>query len=338
MNQVLKETIEARNILEQSEVKSKAENSEEEMSVEEDEAAGWKKVKQYRKKRTNLVEKCELCNLEFTDRNVLEEHIKKNHEEIAWNVCINCQEKFKTSGELQTHILIAHSNHSEYKCNGCDIRCKSRCELEEHNKVKHKEIACDKCQERFQDRTQLQTHIMETHREVQEYECGQCELFFKSDEDHKHHTITIHADNVFNCQICDKPYTSMSLLRRHDWRCHRRIECNMCGETINSRVDIKKHREIKHSMKQKVYCKYFPSCLDGDECLFIHESGSNGESVCPEGEQCNNQSCNFSEQSHTKSKSLCMHQANCNRLNCHFRHTVQRKAFLEVGFRNHQIN
>ena len=50
MNQVLKETIEARNIVEQAEVKSKAENSEEEMSVEEDEAAGWKKAKQYRKK------------------------------------------------------------------------------------------------------------------------------------------------------------------------------------------------------------------------------------------------------------------------------------------------
>ena len=130
----------------------------------------------------------------------------------------------------------------------------------------------------------------------------------------------------------------MSSLKRHDWRCHRSIECNMCGEIFKSRVDIKKHREIQHFMNQKVYCKYFPSCLDGDECLFLHEAGSNGESVCPEGDSCNNQSCNFSEQSHKNSKSLCLYQANCNRLNCQFRHTVPRKAFLDVGFKNHQIS
>ena len=337
VNQVLKDTLEAKNMLKQSEDKNDIENSEEEMLVEEEDSAGWKKANQCRRKRTNYIEKCELCNLEFRNRNVFEEHIKKNHEDNTLKVCINCQEKFKTDEELQTHVVESHSGNSENKCNRSGEKCDSRHDLEQHNTIKHVEVACIKCQRKFQTTTELQNHIMETHREVRGYECSKCENVLESEEELKHHTITIHAENVFNCQICDKPYTSMSLLRRHDWRCHRAIDCNMCGEVIKSRVDIKTHREIKHSMNQKVYCKYYPSCLDGDECLFIHESGSNGESVCPEGESCNNQSCNYNEQSHTKSKSLCMYQANCNRLNCHFRHTVPRKVFLEVGSRNHQI-
>ena len=150
----------------------------------------------------------------------------------------------------------------------------------------------------------------------------------------------MHAENVFNCQICNKPYASMSFLRRHDWRCHRKIECNMCGESIPSRSHIKEHREKKHQIIQKVFCKYYPSCIDGDECLFVHEPGSSGDSDCPEGEKCKNQSCKFSEQSHTKLKSklLCNFQANCNRLNCPFQHTVTRKAFLGEGLKSNQKN
>ena len=56
-------------------------------------------------------------------------------------------------------------------------------------------------------------------------------------------------------------------------------------------------------MFKKVFCKYFPACLDGDECLYeqdkdISVSGENDGLSCPNGEKCNDQSCKFSEQGH----------------------------------------
>ena len=350
INQVLKETLEAEKSIKQAEDKNKYDktwSSEVEMSVEEEEASDWKKQKQYRKKakkseRANeSTLKCAVCNLDFKEKGKLEEHIKGKHETIAWNACVLCQETFNTTVDLQTHVLEAHKDHSEFQCEECNTKCRTKKEVEDHAKLAHREVAwnaCLRCDKNFQERTELQSHIMEAHKDKQAYECEKCDKVFKTEEEHKLHTITVHAENVFNCQICNKPYTSMASLRRHDWRCHREVECNICGETIQSRGDIKKHRENKHQMFQKIFCKYYPSCLDGEECLFLHEQGPSGHQFCPEGEYCNNQSCNFGEQSHKKLRTLCMFQANCTRLNCHFQHTVSRKAFLGEGFRNPQIN
>ena len=96
-------------------------------------------------------------------------------------------------------------------------------------------------------------------------------------------------------------------------------------------MNIKSHRETKHQLYQKVYCKFFPACMDGDECLYEHSQGSNEVSYCPSGQMCNDQTCKFSEQKHIKPKVLCIFQSNCKRLNCPYTHTATRKAFLGEG-------
>ena len=130
----------------------------------------------------------------------------------------------------------------------------------------------------------------------------------------------------------------MSLLRRHDWRCHREIECTMCGEVIKSREEIKNHRETKHMIYQRIFCKFFPSCMDGDECLFEHVQDSNDGSYCSKGQMCNDQSCKFSEQKHSNAKLVCKFQTNCNRLNCPYTHNCERKAFLGESLKRNLIN
>ena len=105
------------------------------------------------------------------------------------------------------------------------------------------------------------------------------------------------------CCKCDKIYSTMSKLRRHDWRSHRSIECNICGEQLDSRDLISTHRKIVHKMSNRIKCRFFPNCLDEDECFFIHEETSRTEIAdykqhCLEGQNCKNQSCEFSENEH----------------------------------------
>ena len=125
----------------------------------------------------------------------------------------------------------------------------------------------------------------------------------------------------------------MTKLRRHDWRSHRSIECNICGEQLQSREHISIHRKIAHRMVQKLKCKFYPNCLDENECFFIHEDISNEENekneFCLEGENCRDQSCDFSERDHRRARDiLCKFQSKCNKPACRYRHIVEKASFL----------
>ena len=67
----------------------------------------------------------------------------------------------------------------------------------------------------------------------------------------------------------------MRKLRRHDWRCHRAIECTICMKMLDCRQEISSHREREHRMFKKVPCRFFPDCFDQDECLFEHNNVAN---------------------------------------------------------------
>ena len=223
-----------------------------------------------------------------------------------------------------------------HNCSVCNNMFKTKCELEQHTETVHVTSVrniCEECNSMFKTITEMETHVKRMHSQTSEvvHKCSKCDQTYNLEEELNVHMVTIHAERVFNCQKCNKPYESMALLRRHDWRCHREIECNMCGEYIKSRMDIKTHRETKHQMYQKVYCRFFPACIDGNECLFEHAQNLSEVSYCPNGQMCNDQTCKFSEQRHEKGNVLCTFQTNCNRLNCPFIHTVERKAFLGEG-------
>ena len=140
----------------------------------------------------------------------------------------------------------------------------------------------------------------------------------------------------FKCRKCVKTYSTMDKLRRHDWRSHRQVNCNICEEKIESREEIGNHRKLKHNMLRKAACKFYPACYDGDECFFSHNNSENSIAdqdkaslLCPKGIDCDHQSCQYGEYSHINVKEIdCKFQANCNRKNCPFVHSVERKAFL----------
>ena len=196
--------------------------------------------------------------------------------------------------------------------------------------------------QKFKNSDKLKDHL-EQHSQYKSSisKCDQCEKKFKNVDKLKEHMVNHNKENSeseYGCRKCDKVYSNMSKLRRHDWRSHREIECNICGEMLGSREDISSHRQNEHQMSKKIICKFYPDCIDGDECFFEHEengskSNKNLDSeICPNGNKCDDQSCKFSEWKHLKSKQgLCKFKENCNRINCTFSHEVERKAFLGEG-------
>ena len=163
-------------------------------------------------------------------------------------------------------------------------------------------------------------------------EGGKCNSEQKTVEKSNEHIKTVHK-NRFPCHKCEKIYSTMSDLRRHDWRSHKEIQCNICDVTISSREELKGHRVKDHKMGKKIYCRYFPNCMDGAECLYEHGMAEekSGQGLCANGPECRDQSCEYNDKEHRMDKELCRFQVNCNRLNCTYKHLVARRAFLEPG-------
>ena len=162
-------------------------------------------------------------------------------------------------------------------------------------------------------------------------QCGRnCVLKCEMEEHMKVHEEQI-SRAEHKCNKCDKKYGDMRKLRRHDWRCHRAIECTICMKMLDCRQEISSHREREHRMFKKVPCRFYPDCFDQDECLFEHNNVANESnfSGCPNGQNCSDQSCTFSEQKHRFiNQQVCRYQARCNRSGCQFEHSVSRQAFL----------
>ena len=115
----------------------------------------------------------------------------------------------------------------------------------------------------------MKTHT-ENHSIKAIYKCQKCENEFNDQEVLNTHVETHNTKNEVQCNKCDEIYSDMSKLRRHDWRTHRNIECNICGKNLKSRQEIGEHRKTEHKMDKKIKCKFYPDCIDGNECFFIH--------------------------------------------------------------------
>ena len=130
-------------------------------------------------------------------------------------------------------------------------------------------------------------------------------------------------------------------LRAHLPRCNPdqndSVKCNICGKLLSSRQEISNHRKEIHEIARRIKCKYFPDCIDQEECFFIHEEELESENraknkqvfYCPEGENCQNQSCLFGESKHKNRKNImCRFQERCNRPDCFYKHVAERASFL----------
>ena len=127
------------------------------------------------------------------------------------------------------------------------------------------------------------------------FKCDFCANKFLTRDElgvHKEEHSNVTSNNEIGCNKCDKKYANINKLRRHDWRVHREIDCNICGEKLNCRKDISVHRQSKHQMFRKIVCKFFPDCIDEDECFFEHSDlslysrGSSKNSYCNNGMYC----------------------------------------------------
>ena len=332
---VLRETLDAQNAMRESPM-DVDDKLNEQMKTGGGEGEGeWIKLIRKNKKSKEINEKksslnCDTCEELFDVPNELKNH-KETHSRKEPPHCQRCDKEFVLQSDLNQHESLHHNGVDKTNGGKSNIRCES------------KSFVCKVCSETFEEKGKLMEHGQSHARKNWLY-CGQCDNKFEELGEIKEHEKTHNEKVKFRCNKCEREYPEMSQLRRHDWRSHREVSCNICEEMLQSRQDISNHRRAEHHILKKVLCRFYPSCLDGDECLFVHEQSSESMDTtevpspfCPGGNKCSDQSCQYSESNHrNEAKMQCRYQEKCNRKFCVFKHSVERKAFLGESQRKGQ--
>ena len=286
---------------------------------------------------------CDTCKKVCNNQSQLNEHLKTHTQKNIFT-CQKCNKNFKAQSILENHEK-EHTKNSLYLCQECNEQFEEKSLLDNHLEKHEAVYKCVDCDKTFSNEKWREEH-QKNHINKDNFNCESCGLIYTGQTElmsHKRTHIINNQEVELKCSKCEKVYPNMSKLRRHDWRSHRTVNCNICGLSLESREDISNHRKIEHNLFRKMKCRYFPNCIDENECFFEHEEQDStqleekiGKSrYCLKGESCEDQSCEYSEVNHLNVKNvLCRFQAKCNKAECMFKHTMERASFLAVCTEN----
>ena len=113
---------------------------------------------------------------------------------------------------INEHI---YHNENEFICDLCDKKFPYKANLKRHIADVHfKELKnCSKCSKVFGE-DNLKAHEDNCLPKIQRFECWQCQKSFKKEKHYKEH-IKVHDENTFNCELCDKSFTTQRVLNLH---------------------------------------------------------------------------------------------------------------------------
>ena len=186
--------------------------------------------------------------------------------------CIECNFEALTNTELSWHMGEIHGWSDDQKNEEIDMSAGPR--------------YCSKCDFEGADGYELDGHIWSEHdgNDGESFSCQFCEENFSFLKDLMVHKKSFHNEKV---SICWNFSNKTCGYGEDCWFNHKEsvtaqnvIECGICEKTFTSIILNKKHMKSEHAEKVKKCSKYKEGwCSYSDNCWFIHENFSieNGE-------------------------------------------------------------
>ncbi|XP_071645873.1 uncharacterized protein [Temnothorax longispinosus] len=224
---------------------------------------------------------CDYCSETFSNRDVLEEHLK-SHDYRILHCCDDCGEEFQTQKAKRNHNVICvrklickfcdiildsrgKKRQHEQKhvdalygqlCEICGERFKHQGTLDQHLKTQHTSLEkiypCPKCPKRFAFKQKLSFHLKSVHTTLRAYLCEDCGADFKNPASLRHHRIRKHqpVGNKRECQVCSKlvPFYSLSK-HMHTHKAYS-IQCPHCDKMFKNSSTLKQHVRIHEDQRQ----------------------------------------------------------------------------------------
>ena len=214
--------------------------------------------------------KCEKCDKSFLSRTNLEVH--------RWNCgktkefkCRICDTVFKSPYVVQVHFYQSHKE-KKFKCETCSETFAVKKRLKSHEEkcgAKDGHNICNKCEKAFRTAKLLRTHTIQMHEE-KKFKCELCNKLFPFNSTLNYHKKNSHEGlktktegKMYQCQQCEKRFGNINLIRQHTYHVHRekKNKCEKCGRLYPFKSLLNSHLKVCNEV-EKVQGKRQPNYRD----------------------------------------------------------------------------
>ncbi|XP_061697439.1 zinc finger protein 142 isoform X2 [Syngnathoides biaculeatus] len=199
-------------------------------------------------RRIHLTHQCQLCSFAGKTRQLLAQHLLKEHEESTLNKplrCGSCTFACRHPLVLEQHLR-SHEGKPVYKCGECKYSTGSKQKITLHVRIHmgEKPYRCEICSYACVDPSRLKLH-MRVHREEKKYLCPECGYKCKWGTQLKYHMTKHTGEKPYPCDQCDYRTNRADALQVHRVTRHcdvRAYVCEKCGKAFKTSFILKTHQ------------------------------------------------------------------------------------------------
>ena len=198
--------------------------------------------------------------------------------------------------------LDSWKNH-QLECTQCDICMKkisTFASLLVHRKIHAKRVFCDGCNRPFSSTKALNLHKRMSCRAGQRSFCEVCQKYVTRIEAHNQN---VHWEKRYNCDICEKAFTTTWILKYHKQMHTRPYSCTICGDTFGYAPIYERHMR-KHTGEKQFQCDMCNKKFSRRDNLFTHLRSHAGKFKCVKCKVYFTSKHGLDQ--HTKSKTACV--------------------------------